>query len=82
MASAAGTSSSAAPVVQQVSATQHAGELAAAQQACDQAKADSANLQSTVQRLQSGSASVALVKAACALLALTKRNVTELHKRM
>lgn len=57
MASAAGTTSSAAPDVQQVPAAQHAGELAAAQRACDQAKADSAKLQNTVQCLQGGSAS-------------------------
>ena len=61
MASEAGTSSSAAPDVHQIPAVQHAGELAVAQRACDQAKADSANLQNTVQHLQSGFASIASV---------------------
>lgn len=50
VASAAGTTSSAAPDAQQA---QHAGQLAAAQQACDEAKADSASLQNTVHHLQS-----------------------------
>lgn len=53
MSNAAGASSSAASDGQQVPAAQHAGQLAAAQQACDQAQADSANLQNTVQRLTS-----------------------------
>lgn len=51
VASAAGTTSSAAPDAQQA---QHAGQLAAAQQACAEAKADSASLQNTVHHLQSG----------------------------
>lgn len=59
MGSAAGTSSSAASDLQQVPVAQHAGELATARQACDEAKADCADLQNTVQRLRSGSASAA-----------------------
>lgn len=51
VASAAGTGSTAAPDAQQA---QHARQLAAAQQACDEAKADSTSLQNTVQHLQSG----------------------------
>ena len=51
---AAGRGSSVTPDAQQASLAQHADQVAAAQRACEQALANSANLENTVDRLTSG----------------------------